>query len=101
MEGQLKWANKIQGLAAQLQRQFIHEVDPILLVVLESQVAPVAGKDLVAVNEQVQLRALKSFYERWLNQIMLTTDLCITLPTKSRADQKRDLNKKRLVRCQK
>ena len=24
-----------------------------------------AGKDLVAVNEQVQLKALKNYYERW------------------------------------
>ena len=23
------------------------------------------GKDLVAVNEQVQLKALKNYYERW------------------------------------
>lgn len=44
------------------------------------KVAPVSGKDLVAVNEQVQLKALKSFYER--------------------ADQKRDQHKKTLERCQ-
>merc|ERR1711990_789236 len=46
-----------------------------------TKVAPVAGKDLVAVNEQVQLKALKTFYER--------------------ADQKRDKHMKRLERCQK
>ena len=31
----------------------------------QSQVVPFSEKDLVAVNEKVQLEALKGFYGRW------------------------------------
>ena len=53
------------------------------------------GKDLVAVNEQVQLKALKNYYERWEDNSERCEDLI-----QSRADQNRDLCKRRLERCQ-
>ena len=59
------------------------------------QVAPMNGKDLVAVNEQVQLKALKNYYERWEDK----SERCEHL-FQSRADQNRDLCKRRLERCQ-
>ena len=54
------------------------------------------GKDLVAVNEQVQLKALKNYYERWEDK----SERCEHFFLQSRADQNRDLCKRRLERCQ-
>ena len=63
MVAQLKWGRLNQGLVAQ-SRSISYSSDRMYSPCTVDTICQVADKDLVAVNEQVQLKALKNFYDR-------------------------------------
>ena len=63
MVAQWKWGRLNQGLEAQ-SRSISNFSDRLYSSCTFDTISQVADKDLVAVNEQVQLKALKNFYDR-------------------------------------